>query len=104
MSAIISVTVYTADYLSGLYRCSPSATFDNAIAQVTHHASGYLSHHLVTQNRHDIAFDNGLFHCPGTVSQNDVLHIAVGMYRECLSPADLFDTVTFSRSWRLACL
>ncbi len=38
-----------------------------------------------------------------TVSQDDVFHITVGMYRKRLGTTNLFDTVTFSRSRRLAC-
>lgn len=33
-----------------------------------------------------------------------MFHVSVGMYRECFGAADPFDTVTFSRSWRLACI
>ena len=101
MSSVIGITVDAADYLSGLYSGRSPTSTDNFIAKVAHHSRGYLSHNFVAKHREDIPIDNRLLHRTGTVCQGDVVHVGVGMYRECLGPANLFNTVTFSRRRRL---
>ena len=103
MTTVIGVTVYAADDFPGLYCCCPTTAFDNPVTQITNHRCGNFSHHFVAKNRKYVTVDHRLLHCAGTVSQDDVFHITVGMYRKRLGTTNLFDTVTFSRSRRLAC-
>ncbi len=99
MTTVIGVTVYAADDLPGLYCCCLAT-----VRQSGHTNHGtidvVISAIILLPERKYVTVDHRLFHCAGTVSQDDVFHITVGMYRKRLGTTNLFDTVTFSRSRR----